>query len=139
MAWTMQSIPVRVLVRRSASGKLNVATWPRAGPVLVTSLALGGCMNTYHREYHPESSYKVVENVIYAQNVVALPPVPVESGPAPIDVEMAAPYLKLWNRSDAKGRPVTPAQGAHPPHGSVSSPGGLVIYGDVYGDVFLGR
>jgi len=96
-------------------------------------------MNTYHREYHPESRYSVVQNVVYAQNVVSLPPVPPESHPAPIDVEMAAPYLKLWDRAGAKGSPPRGAQDPGAPHGSVRSPGSVVIYGDVYGDVFLGR
>jgi hypothetical protein len=106
-------------------------------------------MNTYHREYHPESSYRVVQNVLYAQNVVAITPPAPTHGPAPIDLAMAAPYVKLWEHTPNTGghshadggnssRPSSPT-GAAAPRGSVTSPGGLVIYGDVYGDVFLGR
>jgi hypothetical protein len=54
--------------------------------------------------------------------------------PASIDVEMAAPYLDLWGHEGA-GKPVDPkARG-----GSVSSPGGVVVYGSVAGDVYVGR
>ena len=59
--------------------------------------------------------------------------------PASIDVEMAAPYLDLWGH-DGPGKPTRqerPETGAR--GGNVSSPGGVVVYGSVSGDVYLGR
>jgi hypothetical protein len=110
----------------------------RVGPVLLVSLGLGACTSTYHPEYHPESSYKYVQNVVYAQNLVVRPPDPKM---VPIDLEMAAPYVDLWGRGGAKSEaPASPPPPQRPaPHGKLTSPGGVVIYGDVYGDIFFNR
>jgi len=60
--------------------------------------------------------------------------------PAAIDVDMAAPYVDLWSHapSGLSGAPV-PRSGEMRPPVSVTSTGGLVVYGSVSGDVFLGR
>jgi hypothetical protein len=105
--------------------------------VLASSMALVACSTTYHPEYHPESSYKYVQNVLYAQNVVVRPEPSGET--APIDLEMAAPYLNLWSGGGSGQAPPAPVPTPGAPHGKVSSPGGVVIYGDVYGDMFFGR
>ena len=105
---------------------------------LAASLApsLGACTSTYHPEYHPESSYKYVQNVVYAQNLVVKPQDPKTS---PIDLEMAAPYLDLWGRQEFRKSGGAPPSQPPGPRGKVSSDGGMVIYGDVYGDIFFNR
>lgn len=61
--------------------------------------------------------------------------------PAAIDVDMAAPYLDLWGHDDTRLRPGAPivrrSKATEPPRGAVSSPGGLVVYGSINGDVYL--
>jgi TPR repeat protein len=57
--------------------------------------------------------------------------------PASVDVEMAAPYLELWGREKPASPPVA-AKSKGPPSGKVSSKGGLVVYGSVNGDIYLG-
>jgi hypothetical protein len=110
--------------------------WLARVPSLTASVLLWGCSTTTHPEYHPESSYKYVQNVFYAQNVV----VPSERPKiAPVDLEMAAPYLDLWKQNSRTVPLEKSAPARDTPRGKVSSPGGIVIYGDVYGDVFLDR
>jgi hypothetical protein len=111
----------------------------RALFLAIGCLASAACYRSYHPEYHPESSVSYVQNVVYTQKVVVEPPEP--GLPPPIDVAMAAPYLRLWERTGKEGNERT---GSPPPtngatHGKVTSPGGVVVYGDVYGDVFVGR
>jgi hypothetical protein len=53
-------------------------------------------------------------------------------GPASIDLQVAAPYLDLWSRGGA-------AAPKPPRVSSVSSKGGLIVYGSVNGDIFLGK
>jgi hypothetical protein len=56
-----------------------------AGALALCAVAsVVGCVDVYHPEYHPETSYSYVQNVI---TVVTPPPVP----PAPIVVLPAAP------------------------------------------------
>jgi hypothetical protein len=55
--------------------------------------------------------------------------------PAAIDVELAAPYLDLWGRDHAPSVASPPTVAS----GNVSSPGGVIVYGSVNGDVVLGR
>jgi hypothetical protein len=80
--------------------------------LVCAAAALPACSRTYHPDFHPESSYSYVQNVTYAQNAYVV-------------------------------TPRHPAQEARPPpspvRGDVSSPGGMVIYGDFYGSVYLGR
>jgi hypothetical protein len=51
--------------------------------------------------------------------------------PASIDVDMAAPYLDLWGHEAKPGPRAT--------KGTVTSPGAVIIYGDLKGDVYVGR
>jgi TPR repeat protein len=55
--------------------------------------------------------------------------------PASIDVEMAAPYIDLWRRGGDR----TPRGPQTQPSATVSSPGGVVVYGSVNGDVYVGK
>jgi TPR repeat protein len=57
--------------------------------------------------------------------------------PASIDVDMAAPYLDLWGREKPPSIAAKPK--GRPPAGQVSSKGGLVVYGSVTGDIYLGE
>jgi hypothetical protein len=54
--------------------------------------------------------------------------------PADIDVQMAAPYVDLWGHDKAKTGSVGQSKGQN-----VSSPGGVIVYGSVNGDIFLGH
>ena len=150
--------------------------------LLAPPASLFACSQTYHPEYHPETSYSFVQNVSYG--TVAAPDrcklgrtgdcwracfdrsdgaacyllgVMFETGngvprshekaarmaalasklryePAVIDVDMAAPYLDLWGRDVHE--PALPSAHAS---GEVSAPGGVVIYGSLNGDVYLGH
>lgn len=60
--------------------------------------------------------------------------------PASIDVDMAAPYLDLWGQERSAAAAKAPTHDPMPAHaGSVSSPGAVVVYGSVNGDIYLGR
>jgi len=64
--------------------------------------------------------------------------------PAAIDVEMAAPYLDLWTHDSTRApepetRHAERAKGTNGEKGTVSSPGGVVVYGSVNGDIYIGR
>jgi TPR repeat protein len=59
--------------------------------------------------------------------------------PASVDVEMAAPYLDLWGHDSRKVQTTESSPKTETGAGNVSSPGGLVVYGSVNGDIYLGR
>lgn len=81
--------------------------------IAAAPLLLGGCVRTYHPEYHPETSYSYVANATYVQNAIF-------AGTA--SPERARPRTKETD-----------------PTGTVTSPGGVIIYGDFSGNIYLGR
>jgi TPR repeat protein len=56
--------------------------------------------------------------------------------PASVDLDMAAPYLDLWGREKPPSIAEKPKSSAP---GKVSSKGGIVVYGSVNGDIYLGE
>jgi hypothetical protein len=115
----------------------------RVAAVVTASLALVACSSSYHPEYHPQSATTYVQNVTYAHNVSyggsADAPAAI-SYPAGVDVAMAGPYLFTGATSTANA----PGPGAPPPGqahrvGTVASPGAVVVYGNVNGNIILGR
>jgi hypothetical protein len=82
--------------------------------IAAAPLLLGACARTYHPEYHPETSYSYVANATYVQNAIFA------GGPSP------------------PGR-ARPSAKESDPTGTVTSPGGVVIYGDFNGSIYLGR
>jgi len=59
--------------------------------------------------------------------------------PAAIDVEMAAPYVDLWDHETRRASVPPPTRDRRSAAGTVSSPGGVVVYGSVNGDIYLGH
>ena len=86
----------------------------RALSLIATApLLLGACVRTYHPEYHPETSYSYVANATYVQNAVFA------GTPSPERVRAGT------KKTD--------------PAGTVTSPGGVIIYGDFTGNIYLAR
>jgi hypothetical protein len=86
-------------------------------PLLVTTLVLGACSRQYHPEYHPETSYSYVQNVTYAQNV--------SYGVSLGDAMQGAAIAYPTSSNVAKASP-----------GPV---GAVVVYGNVNGNIVVGR
>jgi hypothetical protein len=117
-------------------------------PVVSASLALVACSRSFHPEYHPQTATTYVQNVVYAHNVAygasgelstaASPEGVAIAYPTGVDLAMANPYLFTAPASTAV--PATTAPAAQPHRvGTVASPGAVVVYGNVNGNIVLGR
>jgi hypothetical protein len=108
---------------------------------LALPLALPACSRSFHPEYHPVAAYSYVQNVTYAHNVSYGAPDAeghVVALPAGVDAAMAQPYL--FEGAGEAARP-EPTAGTVPVRraGPVTSPGAVVVYGNVNGNIVLGR
>ena len=115
--------------------------------VVTASLALVACSRSFHPEYHPQTATTFVQNVVYAHNVAygrsgEMGEVSPTQGvaiayPASVDLAMANPYLFTAPATSPTPAAALPAQ----PHrvGTVASPGAVVVYGNVNGNIVLGR
>lgn len=100
--------------------------------------SLGACTQTYHPEYHPQSAVTYVQNVTYAHNLTygtSNSSTPV----AQVDVDLAAPYLMPGDTAPvSRPMPAAPKPEDRRP-GTVRTPGAVVVYGNLNGNVYLGR
>jgi hypothetical protein len=85
--------------------------WRRRPTIAVISVALAaslGCLNEYHPEYSPRTSYSFSQNVSYpttvVQNVVVAPPPTPSSSPTSRPISRPSPSRPVTRSSDGAGR-----------------------------------
>lgn len=78
--------------------------------MFAASLAAVGCINEYHPEYHPVSSYTVTQNVSYSTTVIQNVLEPASARPP--DTKRASPATLPATQAVAQSRLAEPAQAA---------------------------
>ncbi len=90
---------------------------------MVAPFLVAGCSRTYHPEYHPVTSYTYAQSATYVQTAIYA-----RGGGSVL------PEHGRGERFEGTGEALDAASAAE-----VSSPGGVVIYGNFSGNIYLGR